>query len=68
MEFETGQMYHILINGAKEYKIHIRAIVDENMIVYKWFGQYQQWWHYEIESKDMLEIKIEKYAKYNKAT
>jgi len=57
----------MLISGARSYKIHIRAIVDDNMIVYKWFGRHQQWWHYEIECAEILEIKIEKYSKYNKA-
>ena len=35
------------------YKYHIVAILDEEpekMIVYKYYGDHKQWWHYEIKS------------------
>jgi len=59
MEFKVGHTYHIKIHPAKTpYKIHILAIVDENMVVYKWYGRHKQYWHYVVENKEMLEYKI----------
>lgn len=40
----------------KPYKCHVLAIVDEDMIVYKWFGRRKQWWHYEVDPIEVLLI------------
>ena len=59
MKFEIGKTYHIY-NGYV-YKIHIRAIIDDKYVVYRWYGKHKQWWHYQIERKDILEIYVDKY-------
>ena len=36
----------------KKYKYHVVQIIDEKpdpIIVYKYYGKYKQWWHYEIK-------------------
>jgi hypothetical protein len=43
----------------KPYKCHVLAIVDEYMVVYKWYGRRKQWWHYEVEHKETIDFKIE---------
>lgn len=58
MEFKAGQAYKCRINN-KNYKIHIVAVVDINMVVYKFYGKHKQWWHYEIKRADDLEFYIE---------
>ena len=62
MEFKAGQTYHI-IKGIEIYKIHIVSVIDENQVVYKWFGKQQRWWHYNIILDVELEIEIERYNK-----
>lgn len=62
MNFEIGQTHQIAQptqEGMKIYKIHILAIVDECQIVFKWYGKHKQWWHYEVEDAEILEMKIE---------
>lgn len=39
------QFYHSLYI----FKMHIIAVVDEEMIVYKCYGKHKQWWHYGVE-------------------
>lgn len=37
----------------RNYKYHVVSIINEKpypQIVYKYYGKYKQWWHYEIES------------------
>jgi len=60
MKFKVGDTYHIMLGLKKPHKIHIVSIVDDNMVVYKWYGRMQQWWHYVIEIDSILEIKIER--------
>ena len=57
---KPGNKYHILVNPGKKYKIHILAVIETDMIVYKYYGRYQQWWHYIIEHRNILEIKIQR--------
>lgn len=58
MKFHEGDIYWILRGPGKPYKIHITAIIDMNMIVFKWYGRHKQWWHYEIVQKSILESEI----------
>lgn len=44
--------------GIKEYKCHVLAIVDDEYIVYKWYGKHKQWWHYQVEHISIIEVKI----------
>lgn len=60
MEFKVGDTHHKFIGPGNPYKIHVVAIVDEVHVVYKWYGKHKQWWHYEVEHKDLLEIQIER--------
>ena len=58
MIFKKGDTYRAKINIEKPYKIHIVAIVDDEMVVYKYYGRHKQWWHYEIERDIFVEAKI----------
>jgi hypothetical protein len=40
--------------GDPLYKCHVVTVVDECMIVYKWYGRHKQWWHYEVEDEELL--------------
>jgi hypothetical protein len=60
MEFKVGETYRVGITGIKPYKIHICAIVDDNMVVFKWYGRHKQKWHYHIEEKEMVIWRIER--------
>ena len=60
MQFKVGDTYHIMLGLGKPYKIHIVSIIDDNMVVYKWYGRHKQWWHYVVEIDSILEIKIER--------
>ena len=44
--------------GDKLYKCHVLAIVDEDMVVYKYFGRRKQWWHYEVEPIEICQLRI----------
>ena len=47
---EIGYSYFMANNRhrMKGTRIHIRAIIEGNNIVYRWYGAHKQWWHYEI--------------------
>lgn len=68
--FKVGEAYYVKRGINKLYKAHIVAIVDEEYIVFKWYGKYKQWWHYEIMHKEVLKSEIEIanrfYNKFNK--
>lgn len=64
MDFEISQTYHIFKGPGKPYKIHILAIIEENYIVFRWYGRHKQWWHYEIEHKNILKCEIDRAQKY----
>lgn len=57
MKFKKGQTYRAAIQGMNIYKIHILAVI-EGMVVYRWYGRHKQWWHYSIETKEMVEFFI----------
>ena len=57
MKFKKGQTYKSRISN-RNYKIHIVAVVDEGMVVYKFYGKHKQWWHYEVKHSDDLEFYI----------
>jgi hypothetical protein len=59
MEFKVGETYHILLSDIKPYKIHICGIIDENQVVFKYFGRHKQWWHYEVKRDTRLKFDIE---------
>lgn len=60
---KAGECFYSIEPGLGEhYKCHVVAIVDENMVVYKWFGRRKRWWHYQVESLEQVEMRIERAA------
>lgn len=57
INFAVGDTYRLRIDVGKLYKIHILALVDDH-VVYKWYGRHKQWWHYNIDDKHILSIRI----------
>lgn len=60
MQFKKGDIHYIRKGPGKPYKIHICAIVDKKMVVYKYYGRHKQYWHYFVEHKMILESVIVK--------
>lgn len=58
MKFKKGETNHIIMGPGKPYKIYILAIIETDMIVYRWYGRHKQWWHYVIEHETTLEMRI----------
>ena len=56
--FKKGETYHILQGPGEPYKIHVLEIVDGQYVVYKWYGRHKQWWHYNVEHEDILQVRI----------
>ena len=42
------------------YKCHVLAIVDDEMIVYKWYGKHNQCWHYQVEYRAVVQQIIDR--------
>ena len=57
-DVKIGDTFKILAGTPKPYKAHVVAIVDEDMVVYKWYGRHKQWWHYKVEHIDIIQYKI----------
>ena len=56
MTFEKGKAYTIHISALGESrKAHIVELIENDMIVYKYFGKHKQWWHYFVQSRSELE-------------
>lgn len=65
MTFKKGRSYHIhLMDAGRSQKIHIVEIIENDMIVYKFFGKHKQWWHYRINHLSELETYFEIGKKY----
>ena len=62
MSFAIGETYRARINGSI-YKIHIVGLVDDVMIVFKYYGKHKQWWHYEVKRDGDLAFDIEMAAR-----
>jgi len=60
MTFEKNKSYHIyMFDVCRNQKIHIVELIENDMIVYKFFGKHKQWWHYKVESKRQIEFYFE---------
>jgi hypothetical protein len=57
MIYQAGDTDRALIDLAT-YKIHILAVVDGGMIVYKYYGKNRQRWHYKVEHPSTVETRI----------
>ncbi len=62
---KVGDSFRALVSGIPTYKIHIIAVVDTDYIVYKYFGRHKQWWHYKVEHRDFVLLKIERAGAYD---
>jgi hypothetical protein len=58
-EFKEGETYYVFIGVGKPYKIHIVAVVDEDMVVYKYYGRHKQRWHYAVRHREYLAFNID---------
>ena len=65
MNFKIGDTFYSYNKGipGEKYKCYICDIVDDDMIVYKWYGKRKQCWHYEVSHFGIIEseIKLNKY-------
>jgi hypothetical protein len=63
MDFKVGDHFKINRGLPKDppHKCHVLAIVDENYVVFKWYGRHKQWWHYQVEHRDVLEAIANRY-------
>ena len=59
-EYKVGETYQIWMPPGGFYKIHVLAIVDEEYIVYKWYGKHKQWWHYVVDHNYSITGRIER--------
>ncbi len=57
--FKEGSTFWIHRGPGKPYKAHVLAIVDQDWVVFKWYGRHKQWWHYNVDHKSGLRIQIE---------
>lgn len=67
INFTVGDTHHIIIGYGRPNKIHIVAIVEKYMIVFRWYDRHKQYWHYVIKHKDILNIEIEISRTYKNA-
>lgn len=58
-EYKVDDTSYIWDPISGKLKIHILAIVDEEYIVYKWYGKHKQRWYYEVAHNYSLTAKIE---------
>lgn len=60
MKFKKGQSFRMHISALGEArKVHIVALIENDMVVYKYFGKHKQWWHCFVDSKSQIEFYIE---------
>ena len=60
MDFKVGDIFY-LQKGLPDdplYKCHVLAIVDDDKVVYKWYGRRKQYWRYEVDSVQYLQMVI----------
>jgi hypothetical protein len=53
MEFKKGDTFR-MPKGKSTQKCHVVEIIECNMVVYKYYGKNQQWWHYKVDHADHL--------------
>ena len=57
----AGDIFHFKAmseGGLKVYKAHVLALVDGEMLVFKWYGKHKQRWFYEVESITAVNNKL----------
>jgi hypothetical protein len=63
-DFKVGDIYPLFRGPGKPYKIHVVAVVEDSMIVFRWYGRHKKWWHYEIEHRNLLSLLIARAEEY----
>jgi hypothetical protein len=59
MKFKKGQSFRMHISALGEArKVHVVAVIENDMLVYKYFGKHKQWWHYFVDSRTNIEFYI----------
>ena len=56
--FKEGDTFYLPKGPGGDYKCHAAGIVDEDVVVYRWYGKKKQWWHYEVEPAYLLRIML----------
>ena len=58
MKFKIGRKYRIFFDkgNPNNRTIHIRAIVDEEYYVVRYWGKHKRHWIYQIEYKSHLDL------------
>lgn len=59
-KLEPGDTFHFCGSSNRQYKGHFLTTVDDDYVVYKWFGRHKQWWHYDVKHKQDLAFYIGK--------
>lgn len=59
VNIDIGKSYHAIVNGIKPYRIHILALVDEDMLAYKYWGHHKKRWFYNIEAVIIVASRID---------
>ena len=54
IDFSKGGIFY-WPDGTRSHKCHIVEMIECNMVVFKWYGKYKQWWHYQVEDADHIE-------------
>ena len=60
MNIQVGKKYRLFYGKGHPMNklMHIRAIVDKEYIVFRWYGKHKQWWHYQIECRFFFELNM----------
>lgn len=58
MPLSVGDTFQHPFSKAPNWrpKCHFLAMVDDDFVVFKWYGRTKQWWHYEVEHISMLQL------------
>jgi hypothetical protein len=68
-EIKPGKSYRVCFNHTiHSLKMHIVAIVENQMVVYKWYGKHKQYWRYNVEHIDMIKFYIKRYERKKDGT
>lgn len=63
MKLKVGDRYrikHVFGPHPQGYLVHIVAIVDEDYIVYKYYGRCKQYWHYGVKHIGVFKIWLDR--------
>lgn len=58
-DIAPGKSFRIDGGEYRDLKLHIRAIVDDSQIVFRYWNRYKQCWRYEVKSTFYFELLIQ---------